>query len=182
MGELQDDMLLKQISSVQLVVLDFCAPEETIWEDLLLACENNRVVEVTQLLQKPLDPNARGDIDIEPPPLLLAADRGHLKVIQLLLEAGADTNAIDENLATASMAASHNGHLEVVRLLLEAGADANAIDENMATALMDADQNGHLEVVRLLLEAGADTNATDKAEATALWPHGSGAGVTRGRS
>ena len=152
MGELPDDMLLIQMPSVQLVVLDFCAPEETIWEDLLLACENNRVVEVTQLLQKPLDPNARGDIDIEPPPLLLAADRGHLKVIQLLLEAGADTNAIDENLATASMAASHNGHLEVVRLLLEAGADTNATDysHSEATALMAAAHNGHLEVVRLL--------------------------------
>ncbi|CAK9117943.1 unnamed protein product [Durusdinium trenchii] len=57
MGELQDDLLLRQLPSVQLVVLDFCMPEETIWEDLLLACENNRVVEVTQLLQKPLDPN-----------------------------------------------------------------------------------------------------------------------------
>ena len=85
MGELPDDMLLRQIPSVQLVVLDFAAPEGTIWEDLRLACLNNRVVEVTELLQKPLDPNPRADsdIDIKPPPLLLAAARGHLEVVRL---------------------------------------------------------------------------------------------------
>lgn len=48
------------LASVQLVILDFYEPEETIWEALLLACKKNRVAEVASLLQKPLDPNRTG--------------------------------------------------------------------------------------------------------------------------
>ena len=34
-------MPVRQLPSLQLVVLDFCAPEEANWEALRLACENN---------------------------------------------------------------------------------------------------------------------------------------------
>ena len=87
MGELQDDMPVTQLLSVQLVMLDFCAPEEAVWEALLLACKGNRVDEVTSLLQKPLNPNSTG-ADADHPPIYLAAERGHLEVVRLLLEAG----------------------------------------------------------------------------------------------
>ena len=51
--------------------------------------------------------------------LIVAADRGHLEVVRLLIEAGADANV-------AIAIAAQNGHLEVVELLLQAGADKNA--------------------------------------------------------
>ena len=155
MGELQDDMPVRQVPSLQLVILDFCAPEEANWQALHLACENNRVVEVTSLLQKPLNPNGTG-ADPRRPPMYLAAERGHLEVVRLLLEARADKNAARQDGTTALMAAAVNGHLEVVRLLLEAGADKNAASQDGTTALMAATARGHLEVVRLLLEAGDD--------------------------
>ena len=164
MGELQDDMPLRQrYSCVQLVVLDFCSPDETAWKALLLACDTNQVVEVEELLQKPLDLNripAEADpSSLSKSPMNVAAERGHLGVVQLLLEAGADKDAAKADGVTALMAAALKGHLEVVRLLLEAGADKNVARADGATALMGAAQNGCLEVVRLLLEAGADKNA-----------------------
>ena len=47
----------RELPGVQLVILDFCAPEETASWALLLTgeTENNQIVEVTQLLQKLLD-------------------------------------------------------------------------------------------------------------------------------
>ena len=89
LGELRDDMPVRQLPSLQLVILDFCAPEQAKWEALLLACQNNRVVEVEQLLQKPLDPNT-----VPRPvwPMSSAAEWGYLEVVRLLLEAGADQN------------------------------------------------------------------------------------------
>ena len=31
-GELQDDMPVREVPSLQLVVLNFCPPEEAVWE------------------------------------------------------------------------------------------------------------------------------------------------------
>ena len=166
-GELQDDMPVRQLRSVQLVILDFCAPEENSWKDLLLAFENNQIVEVTKILQKPLDPNSEG-AHTHPPPMHHAAIEGHLEVVHLLLEAGADENAASTDGATALMVAAFRGHLEVVRVLLEAGADKHAATHDGETALVVAAYQGHLEVVRLLLEAEADPNMATEDGLTAL--------------
>lgn len=56
-GALHDDMPLKPISCVQLVILDFCAPEENMWDELLRCCRENDVIELERLFQKPYDPN-----------------------------------------------------------------------------------------------------------------------------
>ena len=59
--------------------------------------------------------------------LFVAALRGDLEKVQLLLEAGADVNAAKADGATALFVAAENSrNSEVVRLLLEAGADMNA--------------------------------------------------------
>jgi Ankyrin repeats (3 copies) len=57
-------------------------------------------------------------------PLRWASYNGHVEVVRLLLEAGA--NASDDR---ALRSASHYGHTEVVRLLLQAGANVHAKDD-----------------------------------------------------
>ena len=116
------------------------------------ACENHWVGKVTKFLQNPVDPNWRGAGTVSPP-VFVVNFKGHLEVVQLLLEAGADKNAVSANGATAMMSAAQHGHLEVVRVLLGAGAEKNAATANRVTALMVAALDGHLEVVQLLLEA-----------------------------
>ena len=92
MGELHDGMPLTPVSSVQLVILDFCAPDETKWDELVQGCRENNVGEVESLLQKPYDPNWRGGA-FNAMPIHIAADTGHLAVVRLLLEAGANKDA-----------------------------------------------------------------------------------------
>ena len=160
MGELEDDFPLRPLSNVLLVILPLCAPDETMEEELLTSCEANSVADIERLLQKPMDPNGEG--------LVLAAQVGHLEVVRLFLEAGADKDAADTFGWTALDYAARHGHLEVVRLLLESGADKDTADEVGSTALRFAAQCGRLEVVRLLLESGADKDTAGTNSWTAL--------------
>ena len=95
--------------------------------------------------------------------LILASAGGHLESVHLLLNAGADKNACDNDGFTAlAAAAEFNSLSDIVRLLLDAGADVNLASKCGTTALMLASQQGQLETVRLLLDAHADLNsATD---------------------
>lgn len=56
-------------------------------------------------------------------PLQIAALEGDVEVVQLLLNAGCDTNSKNIDKDTPLIDAVENGHLEVVRLLLKAGLD-----------------------------------------------------------
>ena len=85
---------------------------------------------------------------------------GHLEVVRLLVEAGADKNKADNDGLTPLFMASHNGLLEIVRLLIDAGADKDQAPFTRyytgMKPLYIACKKGHLEIVRLLVDAGAD--------------------------
>ena len=60
LGELEDDLGLRTLSSVQLVILPLCAPHDTMEKELLTSCQGNNVAHIERLLQKPMDPNRDG--------------------------------------------------------------------------------------------------------------------------
>ena len=91
-------------------------------------------------------------------PLHAASDKGFLKIVELLLEHGADIEAQDLVKWTPLHWASRGGHVEVSRLLLQCGADINAKDDGEQTPLYLASGAGHMEVALLLLESNADPN------------------------
>lgn len=77
----------------------------------------------------------------------MTCSRGHLRLVQSLLEAGANPNIADRWGRTALHCASAAGHVEAVRLLLNAGCDTRAEDNKGDSALHSACRLGHLEVV-----------------------------------
>jgi len=87
--------------------------------------------------------------------LMWASMYGHIEVVKLLLEAGADVNAKTIDGDTALKWASDYGHTEIVKLLLEAGADVNAKDKWGNTALVKAIDSGYIKIVKLLKQYGA---------------------------
>ena len=100
--------------------------------------------------------------------LLWAARRGHEAVVRLLLENGADMNALDMYGETALVGAAEQGHETIVRLLLEKGADIEAKDEDGQTALILSAGSAHEAVTALLLEKGADIDVINRSGQTPL--------------
>jgi uncharacterized protein len=118
-----------------------------------------------------------------------------LPLIQKLLEAGADPNALVNNtprarmrdgsprivFATALMRAAFSGDIELVKLLIAHGADPHIMSRDRETSLMAACGTGfingynkqrtpaeRLAVVKLLIDLGADVNAADNYGITPL--------------
>jgi len=89
--------------------------------------------------------------------LMLAALRGHLALVERLIERKAHVNK--PGWTPLHYAASHSGPNApaMVRLLLEHHAFIDASSPNGTTPLMMATQYGHPTVVKILLEEGADT-------------------------
>jgi serine/threonine-protein phosphatase 6 regulatory ankyrin repeat subunit B len=85
--------------------------------------------------------------------LLVACFYGHVEVVEVLIESGADTDHADEDGDTALIVSSDKGFLGVVKLLLRSEADAYLENKNGWTALLRAAHQGHFDVVAILLES-----------------------------
>ena len=118
----------------------------------------------TLLDEDPARANAFGDDGFHP--LGLACFFGHVDAARLLLDRGADVNALsrNEHIQTAAIHASAasegKGELvryELVELVLEHGADPNLPQGGGFRAIDAARQNGDERVEQLLLEHGAMT-------------------------
>ncbi|CAI5457846.1 unnamed protein product [Closterium sp. Yama58-4] len=124
------------------------------------AAKEGDVAAVKQLL-------AGGGVDINLPSpersgwtaLHLAAFYEHPEVVQVLLAAGADTEARNNTGNTPLQFACLKGNLDVARMLLDAGADLYATSDDKGNALEYAQEWGTEEMVDfLLVRAATESN------------------------
>ena len=120
------------------------------------------LTEVELLLDKGVDVHA--DDNVGWPPMVRAAEEGHLAIVDTLLARGANhlKGTVGDRLPLHF--AAEGGHLAVVSLLLkQPGVDPNLKDYTGQTALFKAAKNGHHKVVELLLQQhGIDPDAISK--------------------
>ncbi|MCA9712128.1 MAG: chorismate synthase, partial [Myxococcales bacterium] len=144
------------------------APAPVSLPALLDASARGDLPEVERMLAGGIDVSAIGDGGRHrgSTALSLAAESGHLDVVERLLQAGADPS--QPAACPPLLAAVRGGHQPVVARLLEAGVDLEARDRDGHSALLVAWEQAPA-IVSQLLQAGADPNAaTDRGE-TALF-------------
>jgi ankyrin repeat protein len=95
---------------------------------------------------------------------------GNLEIAKLLLDSGADINAVSKNKLTATplQGSVVMKNLELAKLLLDRGANVSPRGEEGTTPLHESAGSGQLDLLKLLLERGADVNARDDAGKTPL--------------
>lgn len=133
--------------------------------DAALVLAVNQYVERVEVIRLLLDKGARvNQPDLYRTPLMLAAGKGHIETVKLLLARGADVNATAKEDITALTIAVQSNNVTVVRLLLTAGADAKARNLLYLAAgapwVAEGDENQEpgptsKEVLQLLLDTGA---------------------------
>ncbi|MDX1939596.1 MAG: ankyrin repeat domain-containing protein [Saprospiraceae bacterium] len=88
--------------------------------------------------------------------LNLAATQGNGRLVNILLEYGADPKGGDYLENTGLHIAAEKGNIEMARTLLEKGAPADQPNMLGTTPIMAAAQNKHNEIAKLLAEYGAN--------------------------
>jgi len=89
-------------------------------------------------------------------------------VTTILLDAGADPNATDQQGESVLMKASAQGLKQSVKILIDHHADVNRKDARGRTALMHAAASHYSDAIPVLLENGADPTARDNEGHSAL--------------
>lgn len=93
-------------------------------------------------------------------PLILAATAGHEKVVEILLNHGADIEAQSERTKDTPLSlACSGGRYEVVELLLNRSANKEHRNVSDYTPLSLAASGGYVNIIKLLLSHGAEINS-----------------------
>jgi ankyrin repeat protein len=135
------------------------AEDDEQWSPIQWACVNDHAATVALLLERGASLQS---IDVEGQTLLLlACDRGHEDVVEVLIRAGAD---VDESGGsgdvTPLLVAVRRGYHRIVRRLVDAGADAEALDhQTRAQPLEYAVWEGHAACFRELLNSSRATTS-----------------------
>ena len=127
-----------------------------------VAAMEGHIVIVRMLLDADVEVDIRDRLKDETP-LLKAARRDHLPVLQLLRERGADLRARNRGGEMAIHLAALNGHVNVIRMMLDSGVEVDIRDPGWnETALHKAASQDQERATHLLLENGADPRAVNK--------------------
>jgi ankyrin repeat protein len=151
------DEVLKLVKSGTVDDVDFEVKDgrTVLW----LAAEHGRADVVEALLQEGAAFSA-DKYGIEP--LSVAANA---TIAKMLIEEGADVNAVNKRGESALLLAARNGRDDVFEVLLQAGADVNKAD-NYGDAPLSVATRG--TIATMLIERGANLNAANRLGVSAL--------------
>ena len=100
--------------------------------------------------------------------LLLAASATHVDVARVLVEHGADPNAMDDRHDTPWLVTGVTGSVAMGEVLLAAGADLTIRNRYGGVSVIPASERGHVEYVRWVVHTGIDVNHVNDIGWTAL--------------
>ncbi|RWS28132.1 ankyrin repeat domain-containing protein 17-like protein [Leptotrombidium deliense] len=119
----------------------------------LMEAASGGYVEVGRiLLDKGADVNAPPVPSSRDTALTIAADKGHYRFVELLLQRGAQVDVKNKKGSSPLWLACNGGHLDVVQLLVNSGADIDSQDNRKVSCLMASFRKGHVKVVKWMVK------------------------------
>ena len=152
-----EEMLIELISSGA----NINAPDESGYTALCAAAEGawSRGIEI--LLAHKANPNTQ-DRSVSWSPLMHSVAEGCEECAKLLIEAGADLEAVDDDGWTALFIASNNGDAALVKFLLSLDANHNAVDRFGRTPSDLAREHQAHDVVEIITSFAERKKIMDK--------------------
>ena len=151
---------------------DHLLKDENEKTSLYWAAANENVAESVKicnlLLEKGIDINLQSNDGRTA--LFSAAIGANVDVIELLINAGADTNlATEGNLTPLYLVAQINSQSKIAKSLINAGANINVVEDvDGCLPIYPAIELDNLDLVKLLVESGTDLSHTDTNGLTCL--------------
>lgn len=133
---------------------------------LMAAVDNENVDIVKLIIDRPeADVNFCSGIGMTP--LHTATLKNNFCIVKLLLNRGANINAVWVKLTPPTIA-NDLGFREILRLFIEHGADPNNCSAYLESPLHNAAKHGDFEFVKYLVDKSANVNAQNKGQFTPL--------------
>ena len=128
-----------------------CAKTEDIFESV----EKGDAGRVKRAIWMGADVNGKNDDGASP--LHLAALRGNVEIVQVLIENKAEVNAVESSSSwTPLFHAADKGYVEIAELLIDYGADLDINDSSGRTALDVAVEAGQTRIIGILSQHQAE--------------------------
>ena len=132
------------------------------------AARAGQVDEVKRWLALGLSPNNNWNMPSGNTPLHEAAAYGHVGIVKLLLENGADVNRHNEGGVTPLHYAARHGHVNAMSMLLDHGADPDKKGTGCGTPMQWAGRGGQIRAIKVLMSYGVSINQRGSEDITAL--------------
>lgn len=130
-------------------------------DQLIFACFNGHYLDAQELLAAGVSVNCQGIIKTTP--LNAAVTHSHFKVVDLLLDLGADINFESDEILSFSRTplavACKYGNLEMASYLLERGADIDLMSGIYGNPIHAAIKSNNLILLEFLIDNGASLEA-----------------------
>ncbi|XP_060697973.1 fibronectin type 3 and ankyrin repeat domains protein 1 isoform X1 [Hemiscyllium ocellatum] len=94
-------------------------------------------------------------------PLMLAAQKGYQRIVEILIKSGADVNQKNGSGKDSLMLACFAGHLDVAKCLRRFGATWESQDNGGSSAIHWATDGGHLNMIEWMINEGCKVDITD---------------------
>jgi ankyrin repeat protein len=118
------------------------------WPQLIAAIESGNIEKLQSLINEGININL---VRENATPLMLAASKGQIEIAGVILQAGANVNAKnDDNWTALHKAAYDQADIGIVELLLQSGVDVEAKNRFNKTALQLAEEKGSREIVKII--------------------------------